>query len=313
MQPVEKMARRILQRHSLKPPYDLDALVSHYGDVEYYPFPVSADGVTIGIGGESNPKILINSSTPNTRQKFTLAHELGHVIIPWHTGTIISHVEYGHELDLDYMQMEKEANLFSAELLLPSSWLLEVLERYESIGSYIKYITDESGTSREAALIKIFNVIESSIVLVEVSDNGEIIKEYKTKDAPSSTNLYGRNIADQNIFATATSEEEFEIGDRKYKAWRFNVELLEENDSRTWRQILAVVLDDTNCQDLQQSVNAILPGRYNRNKDKSEEEIISLALRSYDGREKLKDIILHQLLPQYVVKRIKELIAKNKT
>jgi len=93
MAPEEKMAARVLARHSLTPPYDLMALACIYGDVEIIPFPIVADGVTVGIGGAERPQILVNSSAPETRRNFTLAHELGHIVIPWHTGTIVSHLD----------------------------------------------------------------------------------------------------------------------------------------------------------------------------------------------------------------------------
>lgn len=92
------MARRVLARRNLLPPFDLDALATEYGELEYLNIPYDVDGITIGIGSTQKPRILVNESAPAKRRKFTLAHELGHIVIPWHTGTIISHID-PHQAD----------------------------------------------------------------------------------------------------------------------------------------------------------------------------------------------------------------------
>ncbi len=163
MNPVEKMAARVLSRHGLRPPYELESLVSEYGQIEYHSFPISADGITVGIGGETKPSILINTQLPVTRQKFTLAHELGHIIIPWHTGTIVSHID-SILADLEYREMESEANQFASELLIPQSWILEIKEDFNSVEGFINRVLVDTGASRDAVLIKVFNVLDIPIV-----------------------------------------------------------------------------------------------------------------------------------------------------
>lgn len=312
MVPVEKMAARLLSRHGLTPPYDLEALVLNYASVELHHFPVNADGITIGIGGEKKPQILINSDSPETRRKFTLAHELGHIVIPWHTGTIVSHLGK-IEANTEYRQMESEANQFAAELLLPSSWIRDKEKNISSVEKFIKNILDDSGASRDAALIKIFNTIDLPIICTEVDKEGLIISCYRSGSSPSSASLIGRNINEDRIFSTSSSEERFELGDRSYVAWVFSIDIFIETDPRPWREVLNQILEETNSQSLLLSINAILPSKYNSNKDKTEAELCSLALQAYDGRGKFDLVISHPLFPQYVIKRVRELIAKNKT
>src|SRR5688500_8404326 len=89
--PEVKLARKIIEKHSLTIPFNVEKLVSEYAEVIYRKIPISGvDGISINlktIGKQT--KIVVNSSIPKTRQIFTLAHELGHIIIPWHLGTII--------------------------------------------------------------------------------------------------------------------------------------------------------------------------------------------------------------------------------
>lgn len=312
MVPVEKMAARLLARHNLRPPYDLEALASKYATVEQHHFPLDADGVTIGIGGENKPQILINSNSPETRRKFTLAHELGHIIIPWHTGTIVSHLGK-IEASEEYRRMESEANQFAAELLLPSSWISEKESEFSSVENLISSILDDSGASRDATLIKIFNTVELPIICAGINGEGEIIDYFRSGSSPTSVSLIGRKVDEEKVFSTSKVEECFRLGDRSYQAWVFSCGEFSETDPRPWRDVLNQILEETDSKNLLPSINAILPSKYNSNKDKSESELCSLALQAYDGRGRFDAVIAHPLFPQYVIKRIRELIAKNKT
>lgn len=312
MKPVEKMAARLLARHKLYPPYNLNQLAEIYGTVEYIHIPFEADGITIGIGGEAKPQIIINDSAPDTRKKFTLAHELGHIIIPWHTGTIVSHIDHV-ESNFEYREMEAEANQFAAELLIPRGWLLDTQDSFDAFGNLVKHVLHSTGASRDAVLIKIFNTIEYPIICVQIGELGEVINYYRSRSAPTGANLTGRNVNLEIIFSTAVSEEYFDLGDRSYKAWIFENNEIRETDPRPWREVISQILDETNSKNLLLSINAILPSQYNSHKDKTESELCSLVIRAYDGREKFDVVISHPLFPQYVIKRIRELVDKNKT
>lgn len=312
MKPVEKMAARLLARHKLSPPYDLNQLAEKYGTVEYLHIPFEADGITIGIGGEEKPQIIINDSSPDTRKKFTLAHELGHIVIPWHTGTIVSHID-NVESNFEYKEMEAEANQFAAELLIPRAWLLEIQNSFPSFKGLVEHILSSTGASRDAVFIKIFNTIEFPVICVQIDDLGEVVNNYRSRSSPTGADLTGRNVHSENIFSTEVSEEYFDFGDRSYKAWIFKNNEIIEIDPRPWREVLDQILEETNSKELRQSINAILPSQYNSRKEKTESELCSLVFRAYDGRDRLDAVVSHPLFPQYIIKRLRELIAKNKT
>jgi hypothetical protein len=309
MAPEEKMAARVLARHSLTPPYDLMALACIYGDVEIIPFPIVADGVTIGIGGAERPQILVNSLAPEARKNFTLAHELGHIIIPWHTGTIVSHLDADAD-DYEYLQMESEANKFAAELLIPSLWLKEKHDSYEEFSSYLKYLIKASNASREAVLIKVFKTLQVPIVCCQIDSDGSLIKFYRTATAPNTPSFEGRDLMNDTIFRTEHSFESFKLNGYSYVAWCFNNRDIEESDSRPWREVLEQILLESGTKHLKPSINAILPARFQKCKELSESEICSAIMRTYDGREGIEEAVNHPLFEQYVIKRVKELLSK---
>ena len=84
----------------------------------------------------------INSKHHENRRRFTVAHELGHFLL--HEGEVI-HIDkknrsQGFQLDFRNAKSsegidvkEKEANLFAAELLMPSKLIEKDLSKFENI------------------------------------------------------------------------------------------------------------------------------------------------------------------------------------
>ncbi|MFD2837912.1 hypothetical protein ACFS3C_19110 [Azotobacter vinelandii] len=46
------MANRVLAIRGLRPPFDLELLAAHYGELEFLDIPFGVDGITVGIGGK---------------------------------------------------------------------------------------------------------------------------------------------------------------------------------------------------------------------------------------------------------------------
>jgi hypothetical protein len=108
---------------------DVRALVESRADVSEEPIPARCDAVVVRLHQrDRRPLVLLHPTGNWRRQRFTLGHELGHLLLPWHLGTIACAVdtsdlvgEYAHR------RAESEANRFAAELLVPQNWLQEIL------------------------------------------------------------------------------------------------------------------------------------------------------------------------------------------
>lgn len=312
MYPEEKLAARTLLRHDLIPPYDLEQLVSNYGDIELILFPFKADGVTVGIGSTERPSILINSDSPATRRKFTLAHELGHIIIPWHTGTVVSHLESSEgEYSFEYERMEQEANRFAAELLMPSSWIKSCYARKKDFPSFLKGIIKDSGASRDAALIKVFATIQEPIVCARIDDAGYAEARYKTSCAPYSAALDNYSVHKHAIFQAKHERFEFSLGEKEYIAWVFTGDEIQEVDERSWREIIKQILSDFGMPTKLSSVNATMAAAFRKVDHLDEKHACSSVLSSFSVKDGLADLVEHPLFEQYVIKRVKELFERD--
>lgn len=105
---------------------------------------LSIDGIT-RMGSDGVCCILYNKNSAVVRQRFTVAHELGHICLE-HTSIFGDCNQYSKK------SQEHEANAFARELLVPSSDLRQfVKDKKPTIGD----ITERYKISRDVAFIAI--------------------------------------------------------------------------------------------------------------------------------------------------------------
>ncbi len=124
---ARQVARRVSANAGAEPPVDLKELLAWRGlelDLEdnwpsdlcarYYP---------------NEQRICVNNSHNHVRQRFSIAHELGHVALGHEQidldhgiATIFGSEEETFEVRGD---LEREANAFATELLMPKAWVEE--------------------------------------------------------------------------------------------------------------------------------------------------------------------------------------------
>ncbi|MCD4698595.1 MAG: XRE family transcriptional regulator [Bacteroidales bacterium] len=131
---------------------------------------------------EKYPIIMINNSTPKTRQIFTLFHELAHLLLK-SGGIDLYNKEIFNRGDNVYSEIEIKCNKFAGEFLLPTSWFNQ--EKQLVNEKHIIMLADKFCVSREVILRKYLNLnlIDNQIY------NRFIEKWYK--DFPSNKTIKG--------------------------------------------------------------------------------------------------------------------------
>ncbi|HSZ70881.1 MAG TPA: ImmA/IrrE family metallo-endopeptidase [Solirubrobacteraceae bacterium] len=71
------------ERLRLAPPVDVRKVAERFAEVEEAAIPGTCDGLAIG-PTHPKPRIFVRPTSNTRRQRFTLAHKLGHVLLPWH-------------------------------------------------------------------------------------------------------------------------------------------------------------------------------------------------------------------------------------
>jgi len=114
------------------------------------------------------PLVLINSSHKENRQRFSMAHELGHFVLQTSfTGVHMDKATYfrsnisAEGTDID----EKRANRFAAELLIPTDILLVKLQTYPDLidsddDSPIQGLANDFKVSTASLMFKLGGVLK---------------------------------------------------------------------------------------------------------------------------------------------------------
>lgn len=116
--------------------------------------------------GTGQVVIGVNAEHPPPRRRFTIAHELGHLLL--HPAERV-HVDRGLRVTLKLRNSkssegtdieEREANLFAAELLMPKRLILDHIEKYGSddAESVLPLLAKRFGVSQQAMTIRLTNL-----------------------------------------------------------------------------------------------------------------------------------------------------------
>ena len=133
---ITRQVRNLLRDHNMETaPVSVEQVASNLGAlVRYCPFDEELSGMLYLKG--ARPIIGVNSLHHPNRQRFTIAHEVGHLEL--HRHLIADHVHVDKRFPVlmrdansasGTQRMEMEANRFAAELLMPLFLLLPMLKR----------------------------------------------------------------------------------------------------------------------------------------------------------------------------------------
>ena len=134
MRPEEKEAIRLLEKHGITeaPVRVEDIALGEGAQIARHRFAGHESGFILR--DEGLTIIGVNTQTSRRRQRFTVAHELGHLILHHGKPLIVDHsVRVNFRDDISSMATdleEIEANAFAAALLMPPSLLFNHLKEY---------------------------------------------------------------------------------------------------------------------------------------------------------------------------------------
>jgi hypothetical protein len=262
LQPEERMAARLVERLQLKPPVDVESLCSRFADLKSKRFPIDIDGMCLDLKKPGKrPKIWISAKLSHARRRFTLAHEIGHIIIPWHTGSIVDELEAPRSSARDkYHEMEAEANRFAAELLMPSAWVVALAERADHLADLMHSIVQIADVSYPAAFLRASKYGKSGFLGAEVRDE-IIVRSTRTSGTSSLAPAIGSFVSDLDMPA-AHDPKIIQGSDTQYYFWKIRETLTDPgHELPEWREILDSILIEIPTeyrQSTRASINAVV-------------------------------------------------------
>ncbi|TPL67552.1 MULTISPECIES: ImmA/IrrE family metallo-endopeptidase [unclassified Mesorhizobium] len=147
----------------------------------------SYEGGLVTTPDKFNGSILFNEASPRERRRFTIAHELGHFLIPSHVpsaeGRFLCKLQDMRELkggESDRrLKMEVEANRFASQLLMPPpKFRMDVAVGKDPDIRQLSSIAKKYDVSKEAAGRAYVRFREEPVALV-VTQNGKLLRDYR--------------------------------------------------------------------------------------------------------------------------------------
>lgn len=155
--------RKLLNLHPGEPVKNIFSILESKGIIIYeLACEEKFDGVSF-ISDKGYPIMIINKDLSNDRKRFTLAHELGHLLL--HTAFPVT----------DYRDKEDEANKFASEFLMPKEYIKSSLNslRMNNLPDLKKFwLTSMSSIIRKAKDLECIDYNRYKFFMIEMSRYG---------------------------------------------------------------------------------------------------------------------------------------------
>ena len=136
---IRSLARHLLDAHRIESyPVHVEEIVKALEiQVKYEPADNELSGFLLRDLRHQKAIIGVNRQHPQTRQRFTIAHELGHFLLhereKLHVDRLFQIQLRNQNSTTGTSEEEKEANLFAAELLMPAHFIHRDLATIEAL------------------------------------------------------------------------------------------------------------------------------------------------------------------------------------
>ena len=158
MASAKETAKKLLKRYGISPPVNLHKLAEDLKvRIHYKILPANLDGWTVELNTalvkEPRYLMLINSRRLKVRQRFTIAHEIGHIVLGHFEIKSKALCKHRKITEEDNYKYEMEADSFASELLIPTPHLLKLAK--EGKNKNINKLCSFYGVSKQAMEIKL--------------------------------------------------------------------------------------------------------------------------------------------------------------
>ena len=155
---------------------------------------IDAEALIVKGGKRKTPVIAVKANRQyESRARFSVAHELGHFCIPDHLDEKYICTDEDLNNYRSDKTAEREANEFAAELLIPTTWVVQAIKHQDVTLQAIKTIAGECETSLTSTALQVASHCPDRIAVV-YSQNDSVIwfKKAKSFDLYPNTGKLSR-------------------------------------------------------------------------------------------------------------------------
>lgn len=168
----------------------------------------SFEGALVTNPNKTQGVIFYKAGVREERRRFTVAHELGHFLIPSHSGNRNCTANDLRELrrDSDHRRREAEANRFAAGLLMPRDWFSRDLDQLgDADVTHVQTLAKKYRTSLEATSNRYTDLTPDTCAFV-FSKEGVIRYARTTTNFPRLAVKYGNSLPSGSASLRAKSQ-----------------------------------------------------------------------------------------------------------
>jgi Zn-dependent peptidase ImmA (M78 family) len=174
----EQYAQDIVSSFELTPPIAISKICEELDIKVNYETLTSMEALLIVSEGKRNIIIDNSRSIYLQRERFTIAHEIGHYLIPWHENI------QGCKKIMDFNSDDKfecQANDFASELLVPKSNLLDDIKGKKVTLILIKNLAEKYNVSLVVIARRVLEFTESQAIILICYPKGKKYIQMKSK------------------------------------------------------------------------------------------------------------------------------------
>jgi Zn-dependent peptidase ImmA (M78 family) len=171
------------------------------------------EGALITDECRSEGTILVNRAALRGRRRFTIGHELGHFLNPWHEPVrgdqfLCSREDmrrWSAKENDAYARMEVEANKFSALILMPPPKLRQAMGKFRDPNlAQIVEVAAHFDVSKDAAA-RAYAEYHDELIAVAVIKDSKVLRIYRNTRFPKIGITYGAAVPRDSLFHLAST------------------------------------------------------------------------------------------------------------
>jgi hypothetical protein len=307
---ARRVGQRLVERLDLQPPVPISDVLAQFAEVEYVGIPSGCDAVVYGLR-RARPSVIADPYQPPKRLRFSLAHELGHILVPGHLGIEACHTSSRFYYGLS--SQEREAHAFASEVLVPRRWLQSIVASGRTPGEAIEAVED-ADVSAAAGCLALIRALPGGTVLTLM--NGRTVE--MALAAPETTAALPEQNAELDaaqLDAFASARGSAELSGRQVRWWSFDTEVpvAPSSDTRTSRELLREIvrdvfpLDESSQDKAYASVMAISGHAKGAYRFDSVERLHSNLRQRFASRPNHAAVVAHPMFQVYLAVRAREM------
>ena len=330
---AQHVADRLVVRFDLRPPVDIAALVAEYAAVDDFPWDVQdLDAVLLGLD-TGNSHVFLNRNRNRKRIRFTLGHELGHILVPWHVA---------HELTCDpdagdtsdeetpsdsssdphaasIRVQEIEADAFAARVLVPKRF---VDEKAASGMDAMLHALETADVSIPAGMRALAEALDPGYVFALLDDDSRVEHRWRSGTERSGiatvAGLEKGERVNSDLALRTVAEHGRALHYGRIVWWaRADIDIDVPTGTGDWKSSLAGILKDIadgpeHASSLATSISAI-GGALNGELPGADLSRIAALLRArFLRRTDMDQFTSHPLFEEYLYARARDLHSANR-